>query len=331
MKVAFVTRDYPPSVGGISTHSSNLVRELRTAGVEVEVYVGHTDANTLLLPLRVRLDEYDLVHVQSAPYGAAISGTTLVVTVHSPIPTEFSGYGMVSKLKSVPSLPLEALSLTKARSVLAVSEATRDEIVQAYRIPPGKVTVIGNGVGQEFFSSPAGRRSAKRILMVSRLEPRKNVLEAIHAICRLPPRVYEAQVVGSGSQLELLSSVVEKEGANVAFLGRVENQALPSIYASAGIFLTTSLSEGFGLSLLEAMASGCAVLASDISTHRSLITHGVNGMLYSSLPDLQKTLTELLSSPTLQEQLGEKARETASSYTWKEVSSRVLAAYRQAV
>jgi glycosyltransferase involved in cell wall biosynthesis len=113
----------------------------------------------------------------------------------------------------------------------------------------------------------------------------------------------------------------------VRFLGRVSEESLPDLYGGASVFLTTSASEGFGLSLLEAMSSGRACLASDLPTHRSLIENGVSGLIYRGHDELVSRLKELLSSPGEAARLGEAAREVARGLTWEKVAARVADAY----
>jgi glycosyltransferase involved in cell wall biosynthesis len=331
MKVAILTRDYPPAIGGIANHVQGLVKGLGRLGVEAEVHVGSNDVKTLLLPFDMPLKEYDVVHVQSLPYGAFVIGAPLVVTVHSPVLEEFAHYRNSLKVASIPAIALEKATLSRARAVLAVSAQSRSDLGK-YGFAPERVEVIGNGVDYEKFS---GRRestdptSMKRILVVSRLEPRKNVTEAIDAVAELAPGSCRLDIVGDGSERGALAALVKSLRAEdaVHFLGRVKEESLPELYAESAIFLTTSRSEGFGLSLLEAMASGCGCVASDLPTHRALIEHGQSGLIYQRRQDLVSCLQDLLSSPEKVRRLGTSARQVAMSHTWNKVAERVLAAY----
>jgi len=269
MKVAIITRDYPPAIGGIATHVKGLVEALRRMGVEADLFVGSNDVKTLLLPFDVPLKEYDVVHVQSLPYGAFVFGVPLVVTVHSPVLEEFAHYRNALKLASLPAIALEKVTLSRARAVLAVSRQSRSELLSMYGAEPGRVDVIGNGVDYQRFSGQRGAAnpsSTKRILVVSRLEPRKNVKEAIEAVAELPRGTCHLEIAGDGSAKAALVELAKNVGAEdvVHFLGRVSEGALPEVYGGSEIFLTTSNSEGFGLSLLEAMS--CVVKGTLVST-----------------------------------------------------------------
>lgn len=336
MKVAIITRDYPPAIGGIATHVEGLVKALRSAGVEVDLYVGSHDVRTLLLPFDVPLNEYDVVHVQSPPYGAFVFGVPMVVTVHSPVLEEFSHYRSALKLAALPAMALEKATLSRASAVLAVSGQTRSELLTMYGLEPERVDVIGNGVDYQKFSgrrAAANPSSTKRILVVSRLEPRKNVKEAIEAVAELPRGTCQLEIVGDGSERAALVELSKSVGAEdvVHFLGRVSEAALPDVYGGSEIFLTTSNSEGFGLSLLEAMSSGCACVVSNLPTHRALVKQGVSGLIYGNRAELISCLSGLLSSSERSERLGEAARQVASGHTWEMVGERVARIYESVI
>ena len=334
MRVAILTRDYPPAIGGIATHVEGLVKALKRLGVEADIYVGSNDIKTLLLPFDMPIKEYDVVHVQSLPYGAFVVGAPMVVTVHSPVLEEFAHYRMALKAVSIPAVALEKVSLSRASAVLAVSGQSRLELVEMYGLNPSRVEVIGNGVDYERFSGQREpeKDTTKRILVVSRLEPRKNVREAIEVVAELPRGTCSLDIAGGGSEKDALVSLTKSLGAEdvVRFLGRVSEASLPELYRSCAIFLTTSNSEGFGLSLLEAMSSGLACVASDLPTHRALVEHGVSGMVYRNRSELISCLRYLLSSPEKAERLGRAARAVASGHTWEKVAGRVTAAYETA-
>jgi glycosyltransferase involved in cell wall biosynthesis len=333
MKVAILTRDYPPAIGGIATHVEGLVKALRRMGVEADLYVGSHDVRTLLLPFDIPLKKYDVVHVQSLPYGAFVFGVPLVVTVHSPVLEEFAHYRNALKLASLPAVALEKATLSRASAILAVS---RSDLLGMYGLAPERVDVIGNGVDYERFSGQremADPSAWKRVLVVSRLEPRKNVKEAIEAVAELPHGACHLEIAGDGSERVALVQLAKSAGAEdvVHFLGRVNEASLPEVYIGSAIFLTTSNSEGFGLSLLEAMSSGCACVVSDLPTHRALIEHEVSGLIYKSRAELVSCLKDLLSSPEKVERFGAAARQVAGGHTWRKVADRVTRAYETVV
>jgi glycosyltransferase involved in cell wall biosynthesis len=337
MKVAILTRDYPSAIGGIATHVKGLVKVLRARGVEADVYVGSNDVKTLLYPFEIPLKNYDVVHAQSLPYGAFVFGVPLVVTVHSPVMEEFDHYRTSLKVVSIPAMAFERFSLFRAKAVLAVSTQSRDYLIERYRLGNEKVGIIGNGVDYERFSQHRdkvdGGSEMMKVIVVSRLEPRKNVREAVEAVSELPQGSCHLDIVGDGSERESLRELAEKTcpDGRVRFLGRVDESDLPDVYGGAAVFLSTSRSEGFGLSLLEAMSSGCACVVSDLPTYRALVEHDVNGMVYTKKSELVASLRELLSSREKVERLGAAAQAVAINYSWDKVADRVTETYERVV
>lgn len=323
-----LTRDFPPKIGGIATYVSALARHLRAIGVEIDVFAGSSDSKTILLPLMKSFREYDLVHVQSSPYGVFVSGKPMIVTVHAPVLAELRHYTTNLKVKSLVAIICEKIALQKAAAVIADSQITKRDLVTTYGVSAKKILLIGLGVEYNKFAAQKTRRSGPaRILLVSRLEPRKNVEEAIRTLSRLPPDEYEATVVGSGSQRTRLERLAIELRAKVSFLGKVSDDLLLRMYNDADIFLTTSHSEGFGLSVLEAMASGCAVVASPIPTHMEFISNNLNGMIYNGPSDLESKLKTLISTPELTRRFGMRGRESAKNYSWERVARQVLEVY----
>ena len=330
MKVAILTRDYPPAIGGIATHVEGLVGALRRRGVEADVFVGSNDVKTLLLPFDIPLKRYDVVHVQSAPYGAFVVGVPLIVTVHSPILEELPHYKKSLQIASIPALPLEKLSLRRAEVVLAVSAQSKADLIKSYGVDASKVEVIGNGVDYARFALPRERRSEPvRMLVVSRLEPRKNVSAAIRAVAELTKGTCVLDIAGDGSERRELERLANELGVDdrIHLLGRVGAESLPELYRGSAIFLTTSSSEGFGLSLLEAMSAGCCCVASDLPTHRALIQQGVNGMIYSNREELVSLIKQLCASPDRADRIGAAARTVAIQHSWDKVADRVAESY----
>jgi glycosyltransferase involved in cell wall biosynthesis len=305
-----------------------LARELERLGVAVDVMVGRSDLRTLLLPVGRSFAGYDIVHSQSSPYGAFVRGVPLVVTVHSPVKVEREHYSLPSRAKSAPAVVMEYVAFGKAKAILAVSETTASDVASRYGVGRERINVIGNGVDYQRFAHDEGKnRRSELILIVSRLEPRKNMGEALRALSELPKGSYAAKIVGDGSQRKELERMAGSLGVNAKFLGRVSDESLPSLYQEAGIFLATSYSEGFGLSLLEAMSAGCAVLASDIPPHRDLIRDGENGFIYADSSDLARKLGILLANDDETIRIGKAAMNTAKEFTWDSVARRVLGVY----
>jgi len=134
------------------------------------------------------------------------------------------------------------------------------------------MTVIPNGVDPEPFrkSSPFNH-SGTVLLTVGRLKRYKNVHLAIEALALLPP-AYSLAIVGDGPALPSLRRVSQGLGAGnrVTFLGSVSEENLCRWYRTASVYISMSEAEAFGMTLVEAVAAGSAVVASDIPAHREI-------------------------------------------------------------
>jgi len=192
----------------------------------------------------------DVLHCPTY-YGPLRPRVPTVVTVHDLAvlrhPQAFPRWTRLYVPQAVPRV------LRAARSVIAVSEFTASELESLLRVPREKIHVVPNGVDDTF--APDGPRAdGQYVLAVGTLEPRKNLARAIEAARRIG---VDLRVVGARGW-----GGVEAHGANVTWLGEVDDAELARQYRGALCVVYPSLYEGFGLPVLEAMACGTAVVTS---------------------------------------------------------------------
>jgi len=168
--------------------------------------------------------------------------------------------------------------IRKVRAIITVSHFSRERIVRLTGVDPERVHVISNGVEPRF--RPVDPKTVKQvstkfdlnspyILFVGSLEARKNLKMLLEAWQLGGFDGATLAVVGaSGHMFPKLQ--FDSVPAGVRLLGRVEDEALPALYAGATGFVYPSIYEGFGLPPLEAMACGCPVAVSDIPAHREV-------------------------------------------------------------
>jgi glycosyltransferase involved in cell wall biosynthesis len=329
MRVAMLSRDYPPTTGGIPTHARAIVEGVRKTGVEVDVFEGRSDLGTLFLPYRKRktLAGYDLVHIQGSPYAAFDSKHPLVLTVHSPLVEEGKYYPLGNKAKVPVGKLFERRSFKRADAIIAISASTEQCLVERYGVPAGKIVRIPNGVDLERFK-PLPKPEVPRILVCARLDKRKNIPETIEALAHLQEYAFDFAIVGDGPERGSLEALAERVLPRTKFLGAVADDDLSRMYGEANIFVTTSRSEGFGLTVVEAMASGCAVVVSDIPTHREIVADGSDALVYTGLDDLIEKVRLLLTSPEKRSALGKAARISSLAFSWDAVVSKTLDVYK---
>ncbi len=223
---------------------------------------------------------------------------------------------------------------------IAVSVPARD-FVQKYF--PGEYQIIPNGIDTGRFRPGVGPIRALRtpgqmtVLFLGRLEKRKNLstLLAGYAHARKYRADLRLVVGGEGrSRKSYEEWVRDNDVPDVTFLGRLDTEQLPSLYASADVFCNPATgNESFGIVLLEAMASGVPVLASDIPGFRRVIDDGVQGRLLPPTDPLawSSALCRLADNPDGRDVMGAAGVETACQYAWPRVVDRILETYEGAL
>jgi glycosyltransferase involved in cell wall biosynthesis len=238
------------------------------------------------------------------------------------------------------------LSCRRARRIIAVSQATADEIVRLLGITPARIDVVAHGVHHAHFRPmPPDQVEAFRqqqglperfVLFVGTLEPRKNLTTLIEAFARTEIVRQGVKLVIAGGKgwyyQEIFKRAEELGLADVVrWAGFIPGDELPLWYNTATIFVYPSLYEGFGMPLLEAMACGTPVIGSDTSCLPEVV--GDAGLLvppHDAL-ELAQRLDQLLADADLRDDLSRRGRERASAYTWEATAAATVASYRRAL
>jgi phosphatidyl-myo-inositol alpha-mannosyltransferase len=219
---------------------------------------------------------------------------------------------------------------------IAVSGAARHFISRYF---PGDYQIIPNGVDLARYAEAQPfeelRDGTVNILFVGRLEERKGLIHLLKAYNRLRKRHIDARllVVGSGPKLrEYRRYVGLRQIRDVEFVGRVSDEAKARYFASADIFCAPATGqESFGIVLLEAMAAGVPIVASDIHGYKNVVQRGVQGLLVEPRNHraLAAALYALAHDPEKRLRMGEAGRAKAPEYSWDSVTERVVELYRE--
>jgi phosphatidylinositol alpha-mannosyltransferase len=368
VRIGIVTEYYEPSVGGIQEHVRHFAREARRLGHRVTVVTsampdvesGPRPAPDPDGPAVVRVGRsfplYNNGGVGRVTGGARLSGTVRdllrdarfdVVHVHAPL---------------TPVLPLLAIHhatgplvgtfhthfrpgfafrlagrvlqryLDRLDAAIAVSRACLAPLAGRlradFRIVPNGVDVERFGRGRRLPDLDDGRLN---VLWVGRPEPRNGLDRMLAAFARAR-RVVEARllVVGDGPLLPRYRAKVPDEVADdVVFAGRVVDER-PDWYATADVYCAPTRIASFGVTLLEAMAAGTPVLASDIDGFREVLHPGVEGELLP--PDDEgawaRAIVRIAHDRARAAAYGQAGRRTALRYAWPAVTREVLGVYR---
>jgi phosphatidylinositol alpha-mannosyltransferase len=217
---------------------------------------------------------------------------------------------------------------------IAVSGAARHFIDRYF---PGEYRIIPNGVEIEPFASAQPyeelRDGTLNILFVGRLEDRKGLSYLLRGYHRLRKRHVDARliVVGNGPRLrEYRRYVATRRIRDVEFVGHVPLEAKLRYFASADVFCAPSTGqESFGIVLLEAMAAGLPIVASDIHGYKNVVSRNVEGYLVEPRNPraLAAALYKLAGDPDLRHRMGEAGRAKVPEYSWERVTQQVVAFY----
>jgi phosphatidylinositol alpha-mannosyltransferase len=217
---------------------------------------------------------------------------------------------------------------------IAVSGAARHFITRYF---PGEYRIIPNGVDLEHFQTAEPyeglRDGTLNILFVGRLEERKGLIHLLKAYHRLRKRRVDARllVVGDGPKRREYKRFVGLRGIrDVEFLGRVSDDEKVRYFASADVYCAPNTGqESFGIVLLEAMAAGVPIVASDIHGFKRVVERNVQGILVEPRNPraLAAALYSLARDPDMRNEMGEAGRLRAPEFSWDRVTERIVDLY----
>src|SRR5215510_7215167 len=236
----------------------------------------------------------------------------------------------------------------KAVKVATVSEYSRQDLLDIYKLPPEKVVVTYNGVESSFTPQPLVPNEAEEVrrrfgvsrdflLAVGSLQPRKNLVRLIRAYARLRSerQDFSPQLVIVGRKLwlahEIFDEVIRQCWADdVILTGYVADEDLPALYRAARAFVYPSLFEGFGLPPLEAMACGTLVVTSDVSSLPEITGDAALLIDPNDERALANALIEVVNNDRLRAELREKGIAQAKKFTWRDAAEKTLRLYQEA-
>lgn len=219
-----------------------------------------------------------------------------------------------------------------ASAVVACSEGLRDLALRT--APTASIRVIPDGADLARFRPiprPADQ-TPMRLLMISRLIPRKGVhllLQAIPKIVSNTPFVVD--IVGDGPEQPKLEQMARELGITeqVSFVGTVAYEELEQWYQRADVFVLCSYAEGMPLVVLEAMACGLPVVATRVQGIESLVQPGRNGYLFppGNVDALAEALTKVLNAGPIRQSMGEHSVRLVQPYDWSHIAQQYLGLY----
>ncbi len=230
-----------------------------------------------------------------------------------------------------------AVTARRASAVVTLSEFSKREIAATCGVWADRIRVTSLAAGPEFVphgdddNAVLARYGLRRpyLLAVGNLQPRKNLLRLIEAFNRLRGREdfrHNLVLVGNAQWGAAVASEIDRLALadRVKATGYVSSRDLPAIYRGADLFVYPSLYEGFGLPVLEAMACGTPVLASNGSAIPEVAGSAARLVDVESVPALADGIAELCSQPELRAQLRELGLARSRMFTWERTASQTL-------
>lgn len=370
MKIALVSPYDFAFPGGVTSHISSLERYLSRMGHEVKVIAPASQPVTIFgdrfipigkprpipssgsiirVTISLRLastikevlnrEKFDIVHLHE-PFMPMLCSAILRFSDATNVGTFHAWDGKPGYNWGKPiSTWMIRRRLHKLAGRIAVSEMAKAYVSKHV---PGYYDIIPNGIDMERFSPDVPPieefcDGKQNILFLGRLERRKGAIYLIKAYQQVKQEIPNSRLIiaGPGTRLRKpYEKWIKNQGLeDIVFVGYISEADKPRYYKTADVYCSPATSrESFGIVLLEAMAVGTPVVASDIDGYNSVITDGEDGLLVPPRDSrsLARTLISVLSDETLRQKLAARARLTAEKYSWERVAEKVLDYYTRA-
>jgi len=372
MNILMLNYEYPPLGGGASPVTKSLAEELVKLGHTVDVVtMGFKGLNQreeikgvniyrvpsirkkqsvcqthemfsyclsayYFLQKLLKKNEYDINHTHFVlPTGIVsyflrkfkFKGLPYVITSHG---SDIPGYNpdrfhLAHKIIQ----PLWKKIIENSEYVICPSQSHKELILGNVSVE-NKTKVIPYGFN---FSKFKSIEKQKKILLSSRLLKRKGFQYFLEAIWNLDID-YEINILGDGPYIESLMQKAKEVKANINFRGWIDNssQEYRRFFEEASIFVFPSSSESFGVVLLEAMASGCAIITTDVTGCPEVVGDAALLVRPKSSEDIRNALIKLINNKKLISELGAKARKRVEeNFTWEKIAKQYVSVYKDVI
>ncbi|MEA2520214.1 MAG: phosphatidyl-myo-inositol alpha-mannosyltransferase [Chloroflexota bacterium] len=358
MKIGLVSPYVYPIPGGVTQHVRYLYENLRLRGHDVRIIssshglqrasegdiirIGkgfslpvNGSVGTITLSPRfvsqvramLERENFDVLHFHE-PFVPFLSPIILRMSTSVNVAT-FHAYGGFSPSYEFGSKVMKG-EAARLHGRIAVSGAAKHFIDRYF---PGEYKVIPNGVDVDRFrrAVPLARwqDGSRNLLFVGRFEPRKGLLELLKAFRILRKTGCDCRllVVGTGPLgREARRYVATRRLKGVEFLGRVSDEEKAQLYRTADVYVSPATGgESFGIVLLEAMAAGTAIVASDIHGYKGVVRRGREGLLVppNEPKEIAGSIARLLNDDDLRVAIGKAGQERAQEFSWERVTAKV--------
>ena len=291
-------------------------------------------------PVERSIGSFDVYHATNYVFTHAVKRARRVVTIHDMTLMLFPEWHPRARVSSMTHEITRSLEI--ADHILADSAATKDDIVKQVSIRPERISVVPLAADRSFKPMPAAETQQALsdwglvrdgyLLFMGTIEPRKNLLRLLQAVevagSRIGPLVIAgANGWGSDEVADLMQRL--QRAGRLSYLGYVPDNARPALINGARGFVYPSLYEGFGLPVLEAMACGVPVLASNVSSLPEIVGDASLLVDPQDVDAIAREMARLWQDEALRRELAARGLERAQSFSWERTASQTLNVYRQ--
>jgi glycosyltransferase involved in cell wall biosynthesis len=279
---------------------------------------------------------YDLLHF---PYDSCIAWKRgkFIATIHDAKPLLFPELRPKRNLGARIERALVGDSRTKLDHVVTISNSSRRDLIRHLELAENRITAVPLGIDSARFHPirPSQSSRAKPYVMsLAGSDPTKNIITLVKAFAAVPERLrrtYDLVLIGDVSKRPDVRDAIEQEGiaSQTRLVGVVSDEALIGWYQGADVFAFPSLYEGFGLPVLEAMACGIPVLCSNNSSLPEVAGDAAVLVDPRNVKQWSDELTRMLDDAQLRQELSERGRARALTFSWDRTASETVAIYER--
>lgn len=296
----------------------------------------------IALPLRLTNTNYDLIF-SPTHYGPRFSPIPSVISI---MDLSYIRYPDLFKKSDLLQLTRwTSYSIKKAKQIITISHFSRQEIIEHYNINPAKISVTYPGYKSNIFHNKYRNsqinafkqkfKLSNYLIFVGTIQPRKNILRLLSAFGQVLKSYPYTKLVIAGKKGWLYEEIFKKMTEfkdKVLYLDYPDDITLANLYSGATGFVLPSLYEGFGITVIEAMACGCPVV---ISNNSSLIEIGKESAIFIdpfSIESISTGITKLFKiSANEKEELVKKGLENVKRYSWETCTKKTIEVFESIV
>lgn len=366
MKIIQVLSHYPPYLGGVENVAKEISERLAKIDYAVEVFTSNVgckdEKSTPTNNLKIHyLKSFEFAHTTIIPslfFKLLTIPKDSIIHLHVARAFVPEIVWLVSKIKNIPyivhlhldvgpsgklgfllpvykKLFLEKI-LKSAKKIIVPTSDYISLVCQKYQISEKKICVIPSGVSLEKFKPIDHKINLPtKLLFVGRLSIQKNIPLLIksfeHAIKNGCKNI-TLEIVGDGEDRSKIVDLIEDEKLqeSVILHGVLRGEKLYKMFSNSDIFILTSREESFGIVLIEAMASGLPIIASDIPGLRNVVENGKTGLLVEpSIENFAKAIEKMINDHKLREKLITNGLREVKKYNWDKIVEKFEGVYKE--